>query len=98
MAKGKSGEAKGASKRLKKAVSSGVRSIAKPAIRRLARRAGVKRVSGLLYDEVRSVARSFVEQTTRDAISYTEHSRRKTVSALDVVYALRRRGRLLYGY
>ena len=98
MAKGKSGESKSASKRLKKVVSNSVRSIAKGAIRRLARRAGVKRVSGLLYDEVRGVVKSFVETTTRDAISYTEHARRKTVSALDVVYALRRRGRLLYGY
>ena len=33
----------------------------------------------------------------RDAVTYTEHARRKTVTAMDVVYALRRQGRTLYG-
>jgi histone H4 len=30
--------------------------------------------------------------------TYTEHARRKTVSAMDVVYALKRQGRTLYGF
>ena len=30
--------------------------------------------------------------------TYTEHSRRKTVTALDVVYALKRQGRTIYGF
>ena len=29
---------------------------------------------------------------------YTEHARRKTVTALDVVYALKRQGRTIYGF
>jgi len=98
MAKGKSGDAKGSSKRLKKVIRDSSKSIARPAVRRLARRAGVKRVSGLLYDEVRGVIKSFVEVVVRDSIAFAEHSRRKTIGALDVVYGLRRRGRLLYGY
>ena len=40
----------------------------------------------------------FLEDVIRDAVTYCEHARRKTVTALDVVYALKRRGRTLYGY
>ena len=67
MAKGKkSGEAKGASsKRVKKVLRDNVRGITKPAIRRLARRGGVKRISGLLYEEVRGVLKTFVEGVVR---------------------------------
>jgi histone H3/H4 len=31
-------------------------------------------------------------------VTYTEHAKRKTVTAMDVVYALKRQGRTLYGY
>lgn len=72
--------------------------ITKPAIRRLARRGGVKRISALIYDESRVVLRSFLESVIRDAVTYTEHARRKTVTAMDVVYALKRQGRSLYGF
>jgi histone H3/H4 len=34
----------------------------------------------------------------RDAVTYTEHAKRKTVTAMDVVYALKRQGRTLYGF
>jgi histone H4 len=72
--------------------------ITKPAIRRLARRGGVKRISALIYEETRTVLKSFLEGVIRDSVTYTEHARRKTVTALDVVYALKRHGRTLYGY
>ena len=39
-----------------------------------------------------------LENVIRDAVTYTEHARRKTVTALDVVYALKRQGRTLYGF
>lgn len=68
------------------------------AIRRLARRGGVKRISGLIYEEVRGVLKDFLEKTIRDAVTYTEHARRKTVTAMDVVYALKRQGRTIYGF
>jgi len=96
MAKGKS--AKGATKRMKKVLKDNVKSITKGSIRRLARRGGVKRISGLLYEEVRGVVKSFVEGVVRDATSYTEHAKRKTVTAVDVVLALKKRGKMLYGY
>jgi hypothetical protein len=34
-----------------------------------------------------------VGQVIRDSVTYTEHAKRKTVTALDVVYALKRSGR-----
>ena len=75
-----------------------VAGITKPAIRRLARRGGVKRISGLIYEETRGVLKVFLENVIRDAVTYTEHARRKTVTAFDVVYALKRQGRTLYGF
>jgi histone H4 len=92
---GKIGGAKRHGKRATKEVILG---ITKPAIRRLARRGGVKRISALIYDEARNVLKSFLENVIRDSVTYTEHARRKTVVAMDVVYALKRQGRSLYGF
>jgi len=75
-----------------------VQGITKPAIRRLARRGGVKRISGLIYEETRGVLKIFLENVIRDTVAYTEHSKRRTVTALDVVYALKRSGHTLYGF
>lgn len=75
-----------------------IEGITKPAIRRLARRGGVKRISTYIYDDTRAVLKSFLENVVRDATTYTEHAKRKTVIALDVVYALKRQGRTLYGF
>ena len=69
-----------------------------PQLRRLARRGGVKRISGLIYEETRGVLKVFLENVIRDAVTYTEHAKRKTVTAMDVVYALKRQGRTLYGF
>jgi len=85
-------------KRHRKVLRDNIQGITKPAIRRLARRGGVKRISGLIYEETRGVLKVFLEAVVRDAVTYTEHARRKTVTALDVVYALKRQGRTLYGF
>ncbi|EKM51220.1 uncharacterized protein PHACADRAFT_200042 [Phanerochaete carnosa HHB-10118-sp] len=77
---------------------SNIQGITKPAIRRLARRGGVKRISGLTYEETRGALKIFLDNVIRDSIAYTEHAKRKTVTALDVVYALKRSGRTLYGF
>ncbi|XP_031569151.1 histone H2B-like, partial [Actinia tenebrosa] len=61
----------------------------------LARRDGVKRIFGLIYEETRGVLKVFLENGIRDAVTYTEHAKRKTVTAMDVVYALKRQGRTL---
>ncbi|EGT54171.1 hypothetical protein CAEBREN_00907 [Caenorhabditis brenneri] len=75
-----------------------IEEITEPAIRRLARRGGVKRISGLIYEETRGVLKVFLENVIRDAVTYCEHAKRKTVTAMDVVYALKRQGRTLYGF
>ena len=75
-----------------------IQGITKPAIRRLARRGGVKRLSGLVYDETRGVLRVFLTDVIRDATAYMEHAHRKTVTFMDVLYALKRQGRTLYGF
>jgi len=96
--KGGKGLGKGGAKRHRKVLRDNIQGITKPAIRRLARRGGVKRISGLIYEEVRGVLKVFLEHVIRDAVTYTDHSRRKTVTAMDVVYALKRQGRTLYGF
>lgn len=80
----------GAKRHARKTQRSNIEGITKPAIRRLARRGGVKRISAFIYDDTRAVLKSFLENVIRDSITYTEHARRKTVTALDVVYALKR--------
>ncbi|XP_076274772.1 histone H4-like [Rhynchophorus ferrugineus] len=83
--KGGKGLGKGEAKRHRKVLRYNIQGITKPAFRRLARRGGVKRISGLIY-------------VIRDAVTYTEHAKRKTVIAMDVIYALKRQGRTLYGF
>ena len=85
-------------KKLEKTVKEIILGITKPAIRRLARRGGVKRISGLIYEENRNVLKIFLENVFRDAVTYTEHTRRKTVTALDVIYPLKCQRRALYGF
>jgi len=72
--------------------------ITKPAIKRLARRAGIKRIAGTMPDEVRHVLKLFLNDVVKRAVTYTEHARRKTVTSMDVVYALKQQGRTLYGF
>ena len=95
--KGK-GFGKHGAKRFRKNAKDVILGITKPAIRRLARRGGVKRISSLIYDESRVVLRGFLETVVRDSITYTEYARRKTVTTLDVIHALKRQGRALYGF
>jgi histone H3/H4 len=57
-----------------------------------------QRISAMIYEETRGVLKSFLESVIRDAVTYTEHAKRKTVTSLDVVYALKRQGRTLYGF
>ena len=73
--------------------------ISKGDIRRLARRGGVRRIrwNDELLFRVRFALKAFLERVLRSAITYTEHSRRWTVSQLDVVCGLKREGITVYG-
>ena len=68
------------------------------AIRRLARRGGVKRLSMNIHPHVRDYIDDFLNKVVRDSLSYSEHRKAKTITAMDVVYALKRNGRVIYGY
>ena len=57
--KGGKGLGKGGAKRHRKVLRDNIQGITKPAIRRLARRGGVKRISGLIYEETRGVLKCF---------------------------------------
>ncbi|HSX81384.1 MAG TPA: histone H4, partial [Candidatus Saccharimonadia bacterium] len=71
--------------------------ITKPAIRRLARRGGVKRISADVYEETRGKLKLFLAPIVMDAVALMEYARRKTVTVGDVNYALHKNGRTLYG-
>jgi len=102
-ARGKAGKSlpaggKAGGKRHSKALQNNDQGITKPAIRRLARRGGVKRISGDVYTTTRGVLRKFLEKVIHDAITYTEYAQRKTVTAMDITHALKRNGQSLYGF
>ena len=96
--KGRKGLKEGGAKRHRKILRDNIQGITKPAVRRLAPRGGVKRISGLIYEETRDVLKNYLESVIRDAVTYTEHAKRKTVVAMDIVYALKRQGKTLYGF
>ncbi|KAH7328300.1 histone-fold-containing protein [Stachybotrys elegans] len=85
-------------KRHRKVVRDSIMGITKPDIRRLARRGGVKRISGMIYSEARAALKSRLETILRDCVIYVEYQKRKTVTVHDVLHALRRLGRPIYGF
>lgn len=92
------GKGKSGAKRIRNHQKDNILGITKPAIRRLARRGGVKRISGDIYGNCRLVMREFLDEVIKDAIIYTEYSKRKTVMSADVIHALKKRGKTLYGF
>jgi len=85
-------------KRHRKILKDNIMAVTKGDIRRLARRDGVKRISGVIYQETRDVLKSYLEMILKDCVTITEHSKRKTVIVTGVIWALKRRGRLIYGF
>lgn len=96
-------------------ISSGTKQrTAKPALRRLARRGGIRRINVGIYSEMPKAAREFLTQVSKQeemikvqvdpsqviqkAVTVTEYAKRKTVTSLDVVYALKAMGTPLYGF
>uniref|UniRef100_A0A7N4P8U0 Histone H4 n=1 Tax=Sarcophilus harrisii TaxID=9305 RepID=A0A7N4P8U0_SARHA len=68
--KGGKGLGKGGAKRHRKVLRDNIQGITKPAIRRLARRGGVKRISGLIYEETRGVLKVFLENVIREHLQH----------------------------
>ena len=61
-----------------------------PAIRRLLRKGGVTRTNAEIYEEARDVTKAFLTMILKDAIAYTDHARRKTITAVDIKHSLDR--------
>ncbi|KAI0206470.1 histone-fold-containing protein [Astrocystis sublimbata] len=89
---------KGGIKRHRKILRDNINGITKPAIRRLARRGGVKRISAGIYDDIRQAVKQRVSEILRDCVTYTEYRQAKTVTINDVLHSLRRQGRPIYGF
>lgn len=70
--------------------------LSKPAVRRLARRAGVRRLSGGVYQETSRALRSFLYDILKQSIVYCEYANRKTVTVNDVQMAAKNLGTPLY--
>ena len=100
--KGKSGLGKGGKYNAKRhkvsKYAEEIDGITKPSIRRLARRSGIKRINGFFYQDVRGTIKVFLEKILQDALIYTSYARRKTLTAADVIYALKKNDRPIYGF
>jgi len=58
----------------------------------------VKRIHHKIHDETRQVLTEYLRHLIRDAVVYTDHAHRKTVTASDICYAMKRNGKVLYGF
>ncbi|KAM0803033.1 histone-fold-containing protein [Usnea florida] len=95
---GGKGLGKGGLRRHRKVVRDSIRGITKGDIRRLARRGGIKRISGTIYDDARQAMIDRIKAILEECVIYLDHSKRKTVTVRDVIFALKRQGRPIYGF
>jgi len=72
-------------KRPRKMLRDNIQGLTKPAIKRVARQAGVLRLDGEIYAEIRGVIKVQLEDIIRASLTFTEHGRRITVSTKDVL-------------
>ena len=78
---------KGAKKQ-RKVIRDSIARITEPAIKRILRRGGVKRIGKMIYEEMRGILKVFLEDIIKDMIAFTEHADRKTVKLEDLEAAL----------
>ncbi|ETI41265.1 hypothetical protein F442_22879 [Phytophthora nicotianae P10297] len=55
-------------------------------------------MSAVIYEEARAALKRFVVNLVQDTVVYTQYANRRTVTMRDVVYALKRQGRPIYGF
>ncbi|TKA82367.1 hypothetical protein B0A55_01400 [Friedmanniomyces simplex] len=85
-------------KRHRKILRDNVQGVTKGDIRRLARRGGVKRISGMIYEETRSVLKQFLERVLKDTCAIVENCGRKTVTTPDVGFGTPEKGGYMQKY
>lgn len=83
----KKGLGKGGPKRYRKFLQYSIQGITKPAIVALCSKAGIGGISGTVYEQVRVILKSFLEVLVKRSVTLTDHNRRRTVSAEDVMQA-----------
>lgn len=67
-------------KRHARAQPTGISALGKPALRRLARRAGVKRINAGVYEEAPLALKGWLSKMIHDACVYAESARRFTIT------------------
>jgi histone H3/H4 len=77
----------------KKILKDNIQGITNGAIQRLANKGGIKSLSALSYEEVRGYLKNYMEKVIRNAITFTEHDRRRSVMEKDVRNSLKSLGR-----
>lgn len=74
-----------------------IQGITKPALQRLARKAGAKRVSGMLYEELRGVLKVYLDNLVQAAVVSMTHDDRKSLHKKDAELALKKAGKAYGG-
>ena len=92
------GKGKGGMKHLQNILKDSIHDISKAAFCRMARHGGVMRISGNIYEEVRGILKTFLEEVIKDIVIFCQYNERRTVTTIDVIYALKRHGWHLYGF
>ncbi|KAF2143592.1 uncharacterized protein K452DRAFT_296601 [Aplosporella prunicola CBS 121167] len=85
-------------RRHRKILKDSILGVTRPSIRRIARRAGVYRISEPIYNSLREVIRTKLYELLRAIVTVVEYRDRKTVTVADVVWVLKRQGRAIYGF
>ncbi|CRK25977.1 hypothetical protein BN1723_003331 [Verticillium longisporum] len=65
---------------------------------RLARRGGVKFISGTIYNDIREVLIARLKLIIDDCIKYVDYRKAKTITVQDVLFTVRRFGQPIYGF
>ena len=69
-----------------------IHGISNPALLRMMQRAGVKRVNGFVYEELRDIMKTYMENIINATVIFVEHDRRVTVKAEDLEAGLDSQG------
>ena len=65
-----------------------IQGLKNPEYLRLAHKAGIKRMNGICYDELRGITQVWLNDLVKDAVTFTENRRAKTVNVNDVIAAI----------
>ena len=72
--------------------------LTRAAVRRIARRAGCKRISSAAFEPIQAAGKKWVEQMIWDIEEIVDLMRRRTVTSFDVLYTLKRHRQRLFGF